>query len=180
VKIFNGKLYLNELIRILSQVRIIKHPKDIHKLFKKGTLHKNKNGEIVGWFIQGEIKFWSNDYLDVNESAQKYSYNNHITLENFSYHFNPENENLNYFRIDKMGENLHANTCDNYNLKKHLLPEELKLEIEQFNLIISIHISMTYISNPDKYPLLDEFSEMYNNIIVVREENINGKFRSRK
>lgn len=165
MKIYNGKRYFNELIKILCQVGIIKHPKEIKKLIKKGTLHKNKDGKIVGWLINGEIEFWSSDYLDVNEYAQKFDYSEYITLENFSYHFNPKSEGLNFFRIDRIGENIHANPCNEYDLNEHLSPEDLKLKIKQFNLIISIHIAMKYISNPDKYPLLDEFSEIYNDII---------------
>ena len=75
-------------------------------------------------------------------------------------------------RIDfKDGEH-HANQETHESCKSHLYSDELELKINQFNVIVSIYITINYLNNRSKYPLSDKNADFYNNII----DGLEGKY----
>ena len=165
----NEKHYIQDIIGLIFDTDFISSPKNPAELFD-GKIHKNTEGEIVGWVINSkEIKFWDEGMLDVDEYAERNNQNKITELSSFSYHFQPDNETLKSYRIDKDYDDIHANSSRFSELDDHLSPAELKLKITKFNLIISIYIAMKYIKNEDKYPLLDENANFYNKIIDGKE-----------
>jgi len=166
MEIYNGKKYLEKIIKVFAENNMIKSPKDFKNILLANKLHINKNGDIVGWIIKGkEINFWSKDYLDVDEYAQLNQQEKKLSIYKFSYHFKPYNDKLDFFRIDNNNSKIHAHASEKYFSEDHIYPEKLKLKIIFFNLLVGIFIVLKYIKNPDKYPLLEENADMYNSII---------------
>jgi len=174
LRIYEPQKYINQLAIILSDYGIIKKPKDVIKLFDTGIIHKDRDGNIVGWQIQSkEIKFWDNAFIDIDENAEKLKYKEYCTLSNCSYHFQPvrSSETLRQFRIDIVDGKPHANP-NNLHEKDHLSPDELRLKIKLFNLIVCLYIVIEYLKNQEKYPLDNHHADLYNNII----EGLEGKY----
>ena len=174
MKIYYPDNYLKDLAKLLSDYNLIKKPKDINKLFDN-KIHINSKGEIIGWqILSKEIKFWGEVFLDIDENAEKLAYNDFLSFSNCSYHFQPDSrsEFLKFFRIDfKDGEH-HANQETHESCKSHLYSDELELKINQFNVIVSIYITINYLNNRSKYPLSDKNADFYNNII----DGLEGKY----
>ena len=173
MQIRNAKKYIQSLIKTLCDNDIISEPKEAEKLFSKNKLHKNENGDIVGWIISAkEIKFWGVAILDVDEYAEFKQYKKTIDLTTFSYHFQPKSsDKLMEYRIDKDHDEVHANPAIDSGLNDHLNPAELKLNVNKFNLLVSIFIASKYISYDNLYPLYDQNAELYNSIIEGQEGN---------
>lgn len=154
--------YLKSVIECITNFGSIKEPNNPKKL---GKLHW-KNGKIVGWEIKNqEIFFWSDDYLDVDEYIEK----DYILKS--SYHFSPSKGTcgvLHHYRIDKDSNIAHANPCEcEYfsELPKHLYKQDIRLCIEDVNILSSIYMAHCYIEGPENYPLLDSSADIYNPII---------------
>jgi hypothetical protein len=173
MQIRNAEKYINYLIETMCNNGIISEPKDAVKLFDNNKLHKNESGEIVGWMISAkEIEFWETAFLDVDEYAEFRQYKKIVDITTFSYHFQPkDNDELMEYRVDKDHEEVHANPAAESNLNDHLSPTELKLDINSFNLLISIFVAIKYINFENKYPLHDQNAELYNSIIEGQEGN---------
>jgi len=173
MQIRNPEKYIKSLIKIMRNNGIISEPKEARKLFNKNKLHKNEDGEIVGWIISAkEIKFWETAFLDVDEYAEFRQYKKIIDITTFSYHFQPKNNGeFMEYRIDKDHEEVHANSAVESNLNDHLSPSELKLDINSFDLLISIFVAIKYINSENKYPLYDQNASLYNSIIEGQEGN---------
>jgi hypothetical protein len=147
-------------------------PKNYHDMFK---LRKGKNGELLGWeIINKRVFFYNNDFLKVDEKAKSKKALGEYLIEKHTYHFNPHEDNdLERFRIDKKrSEPLHANDERNGN-NLHLSPEQLKLDINNFNLYLAIHLSLLYISKR-KYPLDDKYGNEYNAELIKHRRECNG------
>jgi len=171
MQIKNAEKYIQLLMKVLCDNGIISEPEDARELFAKNKIHKNKDGDIVGWIISSEeIKFWDIALLDVDEYAEFKNLNKIIELTTFSYHFQPKrNERLKEYRIDKNQDGVHANPAADSGLNDHLGPENLKLNINKFNLLVSIYIACNYINSDNLYPLYDQNAEYYNSIIGGQE-----------
>jgi len=77
MQIRNAEKYIKSLIETICNNGIISEPKDARELFNKNQLHRNEDGEIVGWIISAkEIKFWGTAFLDVDEYAELRNYKN--------------------------------------------------------------------------------------------------------
>jgi len=174
LRINEPEKYFNELAKILSDYDIIKEPKEINKLFETGKLHTDNQGNIVGWQVQSKkIKFWDDAFIDFDENAEKLKYKEYFSLSNCSYHFQPEQTNkvLRQFRVDIEDGKPHANPDDIYD-KDHLYSDELKLNIKMFNLVVSVYIAIEYLKNQEKYPIENQYADIYNNII----QGLEGKY----
>jgi len=171
MQIRNAEKYIKSLIDTMCNNGLISEPKDAKTLFNKNQLHRNEDGEIVGWIISAkEIKFWGTAFLDVDEYAEFRNYKKIIDITMFSYHFQPKNnDKLMEYRVDKDHEEVHANPAAESNLNDHLSPTELRLDINSFNLLISIFVAIKYINSENKYPLYDQNAEFYNSIIDGQE-----------
>jgi hypothetical protein len=167
----NADKYLKRLHRTLCDNGLIEDPKDVRKLVRVQYDHNKK---IIGWEIRcKEIKFNYLDYLDCDEYASKGVQGQHIIKE-FSYHFKPTKEEggLLSFRVDIQKGDLHFNPDPILESKlEHRIPaDKMPMNIEDFNVLLAIHMVNTYISSK-VYPT-DDKTGTYDKVLEPLRELI--------
>lgn len=140
----NSAKYLELLFDLLSEHDVISDPKQLFELIEVSE-HK---GKTVGWQIDNkEIKFQTDDFMDCDEGAILNG--DRYIIDHFSYHFNPStNSALNSYRIDFDRGDLHLNPDHSleYYYGHHITPEQLDLDIDNFNCVLAIQLALLYIT----------------------------------
>lgn len=170
-KIADPRKYFSSIQRMLNK-GVIDSPKNYRDLFE---LKKGRNGELLGWeVINRRVNFYTEDFLKATEKTIRKKLLDAYVIDQHSYHFSPKGDSdLECFRIDKnKGQGLHAND-ERDGENHHLSAEQLKLDINSFNLYIAIILSFLYISK-GKYPLDNSFAEEYNSDIDKHRRECNG------
>lgn len=158
----NQKQYLELLNNLLNDNNLISDPKQLFQLIELSE-HK---GKIVGWqILNKEIKFATADIIDCDESALLDG--DRYIIRFFSYHFNPStNSQLFSYRIDSEQGDLHLNPdlslISQY--VDHISPDQLYLDINNFNCVLAIQLALMYIIRCI-YPAEPQASEEYNNAL---------------
>lgn len=141
--IIDAKKYINKLADILSDCGMIDNPKQLFELIEL-SIYKN---EIVGWQIYNkELQFITGDYLDCDEFA--IFRGNYYVFTYCSYHFCPEDyQQFFSYRIDLDSEGFHFNPDSRIEntLGHRIEPNDLPIDIRQFNCLLAIHLALLYI-----------------------------------
>lgn len=139
----NADKYLELLSNLLSEHSMISDPKHILGLIEISEC----NGKTVGWQIDNtEIRFHTDDIVDCDEGA--FIYGDRYIISYFSYHFSPlDRSTLRSYRIDSNNGDLHLNPDDSLIslYGRHISPEFLDLNINDFNCVLAIHLALLYI-----------------------------------
>lgn len=158
--ITDADIYLSKLHELIRQFGIIIEPNELYSLVE---VKMTRNQKIVGWEIKDkEIKFASGEFLDCDEFGEIDRERWKIT--GFSFHFQPvQNQELLSYRVDLDKLNgLHLNPVP-LDESKHLKPDELELDISDFNCILATRLAIEYL-NHKIYPA-DTGSGIYNKVL---------------
>lgn len=155
--------YLEVVDRLFNNNGLIMEFPEKPFIFK---LHKGKITEInVKRF---KVLFKDCSSLTYSERGDLNT-NADYTINSHSYHFQPTNgSGMHPFRIDLENGDLHANPYDQPDNKfdpswpDHLYyPNDISLNITEFNLAIALRTSLIYLSYQG-YPLVNENAKKYN------------------
>lgn len=157
----NCEEYLRCLHRVISENAVVSNPKDIHDLVE---LRKTRKGEIKGWKIDDrEIVLSPENELNCDESA--IINGDRVMIRKFSYHFNPNEEQLLTYRIDLELGKLHFNPDISLEseLGHRISPDQIPVNINNFNCLFAIYLALEYIKRKI-YPSKPE-AHVYNQVL---------------
>ncbi len=160
---------LGKYLKILNQTfhnngLILEHPD------KPLEFIKDKSGNIIELEAHRfRIKFLDGNSLDYDELGYIIFGNvDMYEIKVHKYHFNASVEDFHPFRIDLDKQSCHANDYDTSKVKynpswpDHLgYPNDIDLNITNFNLILAINTSLIYISTKN-YPLENTYATSFN------------------
>ena len=107
------------------------------KVYRKNGI----TGPIIGWTINGIEIMFQKAYLDCDEHAV--GKENEIYIDESSYHFQPcISHTLYQYRIDLDKSGTHLNTETFLKLPHRLEPDQLTLDINNFNCLLAIHLAL--------------------------------------